>query len=42
MCTIQPSAQKVNSETFGFIVFSAPLCQAALRDGACKFATRLL
>ena len=29
-------------EFFGFTEFSAPLCQAALRDGACESARRLL
>src|SRR5215207_9468612 len=39
---IHPSAWKVNSSKFAFTAFSAPLCQAALHEGACISATRLL
>jgi hypothetical protein len=33
---------KSYSPIFGEGLFSAPLCQAALREGACESTTRLL
>ncbi len=40
--SMHPSAWKVNSANFRFTQFSAPLCQATPREGACESAIRLL
>jgi hypothetical protein len=39
---IHPSAWNRYSANFALLGFSAPLCQAALLEGACESATRLL